>query len=490
MRHRKRTKIVATLGPSSQSTETLRNMIRAGLDVVRINFSHADRKAVPELVERVRNLAAEEKRPVGVMGDLRGPRIRVGEIENGSMELVGGASLLLTPEPVTGRAGRVSVSYPDLARVVQPGTRILLDDGNLEVQVTRVPGGGEVETEVLQGGELHSRRGLNFPGLRLPLSALTPKDREDVELAVECELDFVALSFVQSADDVVELKELIAERGGHSRVVAKIERRGALDGIEEIVRVSDAVMVARGDLALEMSLQDVPIAQKRIIGMCRRHAVPVITATQMLESMTLNHKPTRAEATDVANAIMDGTDAVMLSGESAVGRYPVETVATMSRIALRAEQAWVSEELPGPEKLPFSSEVGAAVAGATQHLALQLNAAVMVVYTSSGATARRMSCHRPTIPILALSADQKTRRALSLLWGVETSPVEAVEGTGHMVRMALDRAVQLYELEEGDLVTIAAGTPFGVEGRTNLIKVERVGDKVMTKFEKRRARVC
>lgn len=474
----KRTKIVATIGPSSSDPEVLRQMIEAGLDVVRINFSHADRTHLSSLVQTIRDLADEAGKPIGIMGDLRGPRIRVGKMEEGRLELTTGETLRLTPEPVTGRAGRISVSYPDLARVVESGSRILLDDGNLALTVETVTGAGEVDCRVIQGGWLHDRRGVNLPGIRLPMSALTRKDHEDVDLAVELDFDMLALSFVQCGDDVSELKNRLEERGSDMPVIAKIERRGALDGIEGIVKAADGVMVARGDLALEMSLQDVPIAQKRIIEICRLHAKPAITATQMLESMTQHHKPTRAEAADVANAILDGTDAVMLSGESAIGRYPVEAVATMSRIAARTEAAWFCDELPGPAPLPYSRNIGEAVAQATQRLALELDAAAIVAYTSSGSTARRMARHRPSMPILALSASEHARRRLSLVWGVQTSPVPAVQGTAHMVHMALERARSILKVQDGDLVTIAAGTPYGVPGRTNTIKVERVGEVV------------
>ena len=473
----KRTKIVATLGPACDREEVLRGMIAAGLNVVRINFSHGRHDALSEAVERIRRVAAETGTPVAILGDLRGPRIRVGEMAGGVITLAEGADLTLSPDLSTpGTPKRVGVTFPRLAGDVEPGATLLLDDGNLVLRVREVRGGadGEVVARVERGGTLSSNRGLNLPGRRVSLPSLTAKDDLDIDLALALDFDFLALSFVQSADDVRELQRRLAARGADLPVIAKIEKKSALDDIEAIAALAGGVMVARGDLALEMRLPEVPIAQKRIIAACRRAACPVITATQMLESMTTAPKPTRAEATDVANAIFDGTDAVMLSGESAIGKYPVATVATMSAIACRAEAAWHDGEVAYPPPLPENTDPGATVARAARKIAETLGARAIITHTTGGVTTRRVCCHRTSIPVLALCTDERMRRRLALVWGVESERIEEIQGTAHMVEVALDSVVRRLGVRPGETVVIVGGTPYQVSGRTNLIKVETV----------------
>lgn len=473
----KRTRIVATLGPACDDEQTLRGMIRAGLDVVRINFSHQkDAAALAERLARVRAAADAENRPIAILGDLRGPRIRVGEMVGGAVTLVEGATVTLTPESgVVGTAQRFGVTFPALAGDVAPGAALLLDDGNLRLVVLDLPPGGDILCRVERGGVLSSNRGVNLPGRRVSLPSLTPKDLEDVGLAVTHGLDFLALSFVQSAEDVRGLKRELAARGAAGLpVIAKIEKKGGLDDIEAIAAESYGVMVARGDLALEMSLPEVPIAQKRIIAVCRRLVRPVITATQMLESMTTAPKPTRAEATDVANAIFDGTDAVMLSGESAIGKYPVETVATMSAIAARAEAAWLRGELPGPVALPAAHELGATVARAAWEIAADLGARAIVTHTTSGSTTLRVACHRPAMALLALCEREEIRRRLALCWGVESALTDPIQGTTHMVSLAQRFAESRCGARAGESIVVVAGTPYRVSGQTNLIKVATI----------------
>ena len=458
---RKRTKIVATLGPASDRDDTLRAMIDAGLNVVRINFSHARHDALRASVARVRRVSAGAGVPVAILGDLRGPRIRVGEMAGGSILLAAGSDLVLTPEPCVGTPERVSVTFPRLAGDVEPGALLMLDDGNLLLSVLEVRGGagGEILARVTRGGPLSSNRGLNLPGRRVNLPSITDKDEADVDFAVAEGFDFLALSFVQSAGDVHGLQRLLAARGSDIPVIAKIEKKSALDDIEAIAEAAYGVMVARGDLALEMSLPEVPIAQKRIIAVCRQAASVVITATQMLESMTHAPKPTRAEATDVANAIFDGTDAVMLSGESAMGEFPVETVAMMSAIAARAEAAWNDGELPCPPKLEERPELESVVARAAKDIATALDARAIVTHTTSGSTTRRVACHRPGMGLLALCTDERIRRRLTLTWGVESELTEEIRGTAHMVRLALHAAVARGGARPGESVVIVAGTP-------------------------------
>ncbi len=477
-RPQKRTKIVATLGPASASEETLRQMILAGLDVVRFNFSHSQAENLVSLIELVRKLSDEMNVPIAILGDLRGPRIRVGEMEGGSIELTTGQKILLTPQPVVGNKEQISISFSQLAGDVRVGSLLLLDDGNLELKVEEVKNNGNVLCRVLQGGTLSSHRGINLPGLRVSLPSITKKDYTDIDFAIAHNFDFLALSFVQSANDVRQLKAYLGSEGAKIPVIAKIEKKGALDEIEVIVHEAYGVMVARGDLALEMSIQDVPIAQKRIIAACRRTATPVITATQMLESMMEWHKPTRAEATDVANAILDGTDALMLSGETAIGKYPAETIATMSAIAVRTEQAWLNGELSGLPELPSPQGIDANVAYASQVVAETIAAKAIVIHTTTGASARRVACHRPRIPVLALTSQPESRRRLALTWGVESDLVENIRSTNHMVRLAFEQVLSCGVAAPGDTIVITAGTPYGTAGRTNMLKVEEIPAQV------------
>ena len=472
----KRTKIVATIGPASESEEMLRRLIDAGMDVVRLNFSHRSAEQAKPLVARIRKVADDLGVFVGILGDLRGPRIRVGEMQDGAIQLEQGQKIVLTPNSIIGTAEKIGVSFRGLANDVAHGTIVLLDDGNIELQVVDRLVAGEVLCEVLRGGELKSNKGVNLKNRLISLPSLTTKDYQDLDFAVSQELDFLALSFVQSAADVRFLKQTLAERGASIPVIAKIERQNALEDIENIVKECFGVMVARGDLALEMSFEDVPIAQKRIISVCRQAGVPVITATQMLESMTAFHKPTRAEAADVANAILDGTDAVMLSGESAVGKFPVEVVATMATIAARAELAWMRGELPSSVELRPVADLDGAVGQATAMIAGSVSARAIVAATTSGTTVRRVSCHRPKMPVIALCSSPETCRRMSLLWGVEPVLVPPISGTAHLVKSSAEAAVKVLQAQPDDVLTIVAGTPYNVSGKTNLIKIEVVQD--------------
>jgi pyruvate kinase len=472
----KRTKIVATIGPASDSEEMLRRLIDSGMDVARLNFSHRSAEVAKPLVERIRKVADEMGAFVAILGDLRGPRIRVGEMENGSIELQRGKRIILTSENTVGTAAKIAVSFKGLHRDVAPGTVVLLDDGNIELQVLEIRAAGDVVCDIVRGGELKSNKGVNLKNRLVSLPSLTTKDYQDLDFAVSQELDFLALSFVQSSSDVRFLKQALAERGASIPVIAKIERKNALDDIKNIVRECYGVMVARGDLALEMSFEDVPIAQKRIITVCRDEGVPVITATQMLESMISFHKPTRAEAADIANAILDGSDAVMLSAESAVGRFPAESVATMATIAARAEEAWITGELPIPPSLPDRSDLEAAVGHAAHAIASSVRAKAIIAATASGGTPRRVSCHRPKMPILALCSSKEVCRRLALSWGVRPMLYEAVAGTAHLVRLSVDAATKVLGATPEDVLTIVAGTPYNMPGKTNLIKVEKIAD--------------
>ncbi len=471
----KRTKIIATLGPACDAEDTLRRMILAGLDAVRINFSHSTHDYIIPLITRIRDLSAEMGVPIAVIGDLQGPRIRVGEIDGGTADLKTDHNICLTARRLMGNKDRVSVNYPNMADDVKIGSMILLDDGNIVLEVKKIDTRGDVWCRILEGGLLSGHRGVNLPGLRVNLPSITQKDYADIDFAVAQDFDFLALSFVQSADDVRELKNYLYQKGSDIPVIAKIERQNAFDDIEAITIEVQGVMVARGDLALEMSLQEVPITQKRIINVCRRSAVPVITATQMLESMMNMHKPTRAETTDVANAILDGTDTLMLSAETAIGRHPVETVKIMSEIAVSTESAWFSGKLSGPLRFTPPQEIEPTVAYAGNLVAESLMAKAIVAYTASGLTACRVACHRPHRPVLSLSARPQVQRRLAITWGVESALIEAIKETDNMVDVAIREVRSCGLALTGDTIVIIAGTPpHGQSGRTNTLKVERI----------------
>ena len=470
----KRTRIVATLGPASDSPATLKALIAAGLNVVRINFSHAKYDIISRNIRLVREISEDLGTPVGILGDLRGPRIRVGEMTDGSIALRTGADVILTPQTLLGTPERIGVSFPKLAGDVEEGTFLLLDDGNLVLEVRERLAGDELRCRITQGGTLSNNRGINIPGRRVSLPSLTEKDLADVDFIVKEKFDFIALSFVQTADDVRALNSHLRALGADIPVIAQIEKKSALDDIDAIVGEAYGVMVARGDLALEMSLPEVPIAQKKIINACRTTATPVITATQMLESMTHNHKPTRAEVTDVANAILDGTDAVMLSGESAIGKYPVEAVATMAAIARRTEEALDRGELGRLTEPQQVDSLRSSVGQANRDISRRMKCAAMVVYTLSGATARWVLSHRPETPVLALCPTNAIRRRLTLSWGARSRLVPAVETLREMRQAALEAVVAEGLAKSGDLVTISAGQPFGEPDNTNLLMIERV----------------
>jgi pyruvate kinase len=471
---RQRTRIVATLGPASSNEPTLRAMILAGLNVVRINFSHAKPEVVREQLSLVRRLSAELKQPIGILGDLRGPRIRVGEMSGGQILLENGGEIVVSPKPIMGTPARISVSYPGLVADLEPGADLLLDDGNLLLRVQRFTAEGDIVCRIVRGGLLSSNRGINLPGRKVGLPSVTEKDLADLDLMIAEKFDFVALSFVQSAADVRLLKDEMRKRGAEIPIIAKIEKKSAVDDIREIVQEAYGIMVARGDLAIEMSLADVPIAQKQIIQACLLSATPVITATQMLESMTTNHKPTRAEASDVANAILDGTDAIMLSGESAIGKYPVETIQMMASIARRVEGALTQKEIPSFPVEHESWTVRSAVSASCQRIASKLKAKAMVAYTESGATARWIMCHRPETPLLALCPDEAIRRRLALSWGVQTRLAGKVNSFSEMQQVALESVKAEQLARPGDIITVSAGQPFGEPDGTNILCVERV----------------
>jgi pyruvate kinase len=467
----RRTKIVATIGPATSSPEVLRNLIEAGATTLRLNFSHGTHDDHQRSIRLIRQISFELNQPVGILQDLQGPKIRLGRFENGSITLQKGDPYILTSIPTTGTQTISSVTYEPLANEVPEGSTILLDDGRVEMKVEKVDKAAkELHCRVVVGGVLSNNKGVNFPGVYLSIKALTDKDRVDLMFGLDQGVDWIALSFVRNPQDILEVKELISSAGKHVPVIAKIEKHEAIEQMEAVLSICDGVMVARGDLGVELPAEEVPLLQKRLIRTANRLGIPVITATQMLDSMVGNPRPTRAEISDVANAILDGTDAVMLSNETAVGKYPVEAVKTMARIAERIEQDQPSQQFENSSGRSIPNAISQAVG----RIAEQLKAAAIMTLTKTGATARNVSKFRPHTPILAVTPHVDVARQLQLVWGVKPLLVLNLPSTGQTFQAAINVAQEKNLLTEGDLVVMTAGTLQGVAGSTDLIKVEVV----------------
>jgi pyruvate kinase len=464
-----RTKIVCTIGPSSRSPEVLERLVAAGMDVARLNFSHGTHAEHAAVIAALRRIAGAARHPIAILQDLAGIKIRIGAIAGGTTRLDAGAEFTLTTRPVPGDGREVSVSFPDLPSSVRAGDRLLLADGEIELCAEQV-GPTDIRCRVVSGADLSSHKGINLPSGSVAAPGLTQKDRDDLAFGVAQGVDYVALSFVRTADDVRQARAFIAERGAAIPLVAKIEKHEALSAIDAILAEADGLMVARGDLGVETRLEHVPLLQKMLIEKANRAGKPVITATQMLLSMVDRPRPTRAEVGDVANAILDGTDAVMLSEETAAGRYPVEAVATMRRIAEDTEAAFPFEQWMRRFEDRIVQGLPEAVAGAACELAEHIGASVIVAWTESGATARLVAKHRPRSPILALSTIPATARRLALVWGVIPSIAETGASTDAMLESAPALAVAAGLLRPGEKAVITAGIPMGVAGSTNLIK--------------------
>jgi pyruvate kinase len=463
-----RTKIVCTLGPSSSTRDALRGLVGAGLNVARINFSHSTHEQHAATIALVRDVAAETKRPIAILGDLQGPRIRIGELGQ-PRDLPDGSDVVFAPEGKENGA-EIPVTYEGLADDVSDGDRILINDGLIELVVLDVSK-PRVTARVVHGGQLSSHKGINLPGVQVSAPSITAKDREDIAFAVQQELEYIALSFVRRAQDIAELRQLVTK---HMLVVAKIEKDSALENIESIVRASDGVMVARGDLGVELPFEEVPYAQKRIIALCNRLGRPVITATQMLESMITHPRPTRAEASDVANAILDGTDAVMLSAETATGQYPRLAVEAMTRIITEIETRVRPRHRDDRRRNETAISTEFAIAAASAAAVTMLGAPVLIVFTKSGFSARVVAAHRPSVPILVLTDVPRTFRQLALVWGVIPELVKHCNTYDEMVQLALEAVQRRGLARDGDRVVVTAGVPFDVPGTTNLLKVETV----------------
>jgi len=469
----RKTKIVCTLGPATNSEEMIRQLIQAGMNVVRLNFSHGSQQEHRLMIEAIRKAAAQLGKAIPILQDLQGPKLRVGKMKNGSIVLKRGQQIRLVAEEILGDEQRIGTSYRYLANDVRPGDKILLDDGLIELKVVHVYR-TEVICQVITGGMLSDHKGINLPGIAISQPSFTEKDRDDLMFGIEHGVDLVAISFVRSADDVLAVKEVIQSKGQEIMVLAKLEKPEAIDHLDDILAVADGVMIARGDLGVELPLQKVPVLQKRIIQQAAHLGKPVITATQMLESMRFNPRPTRAEVSDVANAIFDGTDAVMLSAETATGSYPVETVRTMARIITEAEQA---EGLMGHHLSP--AEKTLSVADAVSHSACEtaefLKVKAIVAFTKSGFTARMVSKYRPKTQIIAFSPSETVQRQLNLSWGICPLQMEYLNSTDEIISRTEQILLDQKLAKLGDIIIVLMGSPIFIKGTTNLMKLHVVG---------------
>ncbi|MGI8537600.1 MAG: pyruvate kinase [Mycobacteriales bacterium] len=470
---KRRAKIVCTLGPATHSYEAVRSLVYTGMDVARLNFSHGAHAQHAEAYAWVRQASDESGRGVGVLVDLQGPKIRLGSFVDGPVVWATGESVTITTQPCAGDHDRVSTTYAGLAGDVSVGDPVLIDDGRVGLRVMAVEG-DEVRLLVTEGGPVSNAKGLSLPGVAVSVPALSEKDELDLRFGLALRADMVALSFVRTADDITRVHEIMDEVGARLPVLAKIEKPQAVDNLEQIVEAFDGLMVARGDLGVEMPLELVPMVQKRAVQAAREKSKPVIVATQMLDSMMGSSRPTRAEASDVANAVLDGADALMLSGETSVGRFPVESVATMARIIVAAE-----EDLSRvPRVLAEPTTISGAIARAAAEVGRTVGASALVAFTQSGTTARLLAGHRSPIPLLAFTPISDVRSQLTLTWGVETFLVPSVSHTDDMVRQVDSAMLELGRMQPGEYVTIVAGSPPATSGSTNATRVHRLGSPV------------
>jgi len=476
----RRAKIVCTLGPATASPQRIRELVYAGMDVARLNMSHGSHEDHAEAYRLVREASDASGHGVGIFADLQGPKIRLATFADGPVDLERGQSWVITTRDVPGDAEVGGTTYAGLPGDVQVGDPILIDDGKVRLRVTAVEDGTGVHAEVLVGGRVSNHKGINLPGVAVSVPALSEKDIEDLRFALGLCVDFIALSFVRDAKDVDDVRRIMDEVGVHVPVIAKIEKPQAIDNLDEIIAAFDGFMVARGDLGVECPLEDVPFLQKRIIQKARLNAKPVIVATQMLESMISNPAPTRAEASDVANAVLDGADAVMLSGETSVGDYPITTVETMARIvAATGEHARQADSQSRMAEIDWDPHTrGGVIAKAAAEVAERVGAKYLVAFTQSGDSARRLSRLRGPIPILAFTPEAAVRSQLALSWGVETFKTSPVQHTDEMVHQVDEQLLQIGRVREGDLVVIIAGSPPGIPGSANALRIHRMGDAI------------
>lgn len=476
----RKTKIVCTIGPASESVEKLTQLIEAGMNVARLNFSHGDHEEHGARIRNIREAAKQTGKTVAILLDTKGPEIRTNNMVDGAIELVAGNHVIVSMTEVEGTVDKFSITYPGLIDDVHEGSKILLDDGLIGLEVTKIDrNAGEIHTKILNTGTLKNKKGVNVPGVSVNLPGITEKDANDIIFGIEQGIDFIAASFVRRASDVLEIRRLLEEHNAtHIHIIPKIENQEGVDKIDEILEISDGLMVARGDLGVEIPAEEVPLVQKSLIKKCNAQGKPVITATQMLDSMQRNPRPTRAEASDVANAIFDGTDAIMLSGETAAGVYPVEAVQTMHNIASRAESALDHKEILSNRSKDNEHNITDAIGQSVAHTALNLDANAIIAPTESGHTARMISKYRPKAPIVAVTSDDGVSRRLSLAWGVYPQIGKQATTTDEMLDTAVEESLNSGIVSRGDLVVITAGA-VNVKGTTNLMKIHVVGDVVL-----------
>jgi pyruvate kinase len=467
MKHPRRVKIIATLGPASNEEAMIEKLARAGVDVFRINMSHASHDLLKQTVTRIRSVEERLKQPIGILVDLQGPKLRVGKFAEGAVQLAQGATFVLDSSDVPGTIERVQLPHPEILESVSVGDRLLLDDGKLQLKATRV-GGGSIETEVVYGGKLSDKKGVSLPDTLLPVGALTEKDHADLLAGLAVEADWIALSFVQRPEDIIDVRKIVQGRAG---VMAKIEKPQAVERLDEIIKLCDAFMIARGDLGVEMPIETVPGLQKRMIRVARRYGKPVVVATQMLESMITSPMPTRAEVSDVSIAVFEGADAIMLSAESASGQYPVEAVSMMNKVAISVESDVNYRGIIRAQATEPEATAADAISAATRQVAETLNLSAIVTYTSSGSTAIRAARERPNKPILALSPNRRTVRRLSIVWGVHCVETDDAVSLEDMVDRACIIAYQEGLARPGDRIAITAGIPLGTPGATNMLRI-------------------
>lgn len=471
----RRTKIVCTIGPSCNTQEAIIDLLLHGMNVARVNFSHGTHEDHERTIKYIRKAARTYSYSVPVLMDLQGPKIRVGQMKDGGQILKDGSTITITPDKVEGTDKIIPIDYPKLVEEAEVGNTILLDDGLLEFTITKKTG-KDLEAKVVVGGMMKSRKGVNLPNVKISIPSLTEKDIKDLEFGLKQDVDYVALSFVRSAEDVLDLKKRIADAGSEAKVIAKIEKPEAVKNIKKIIKVSDGIMVARGDLGIEIPTEEVPIVQKMIIERCRKAGIPVITATQMLDSMIHNPRPTRAESSDVANAVLDGTDAVMLSGETASGKYPNEAVNVMDKICRKIEERrkklYNSLEYKKPKL--SEKEIIESIAYSCIFMADNTGAKVIGSITHTGSTARRIAKFRPKVPIFAFTESQKIRRQLNLVWGVHSVRLDKLFDTDKSVKLMEDYLLDNGMVKKGDRVVMAAGVPTSLRGHTNMVTVSTI----------------
>ncbi|HLR40541.1 MAG TPA: pyruvate kinase [Virgibacillus sp.] len=476
----RKTKIVCTIGPASESVETLTKLMEAGMNVARLNFSHGDFAEHGERIRNIKEAAEKAGKTIAILLDTKGPEIRTGNFKNGEAELVQGDTVYVTMKEIEGTAERFTVTYDGLINDVFAGSKILLDDGLIELEVQDIDHENqEIKTKALNSGTIKNKKGVNVPNVKVNLPGMTEKDAQDIEFGIEQGVDFIAASFIRRPSDVLEIKELLEKHNAtHIQLIPKIENQEGVDNIEGILEASNGIMVARGDLGVEIPAEDVPLVQKELIRQCNIAGKPVITATQMLDSMQINPRPTRAEASDVANAIFDGTDAIMLSGETAAGDYPVESVQTMSNIALKTETGLDHQMILRNRSKSVDMTMTDAISQSVTHTAMNLSVSAIITPTESGHTARMISKYRPKAPIVAITFSDIVNRQLSLVWGIHAVMGGQVHSTDEMLDIAIDRGLSTKLFERGSKVIITAGVPVGESGTTNLMKVHVIGDVI------------